>query len=171
MAYADPTLIGEAYAGSGGNAAHINSVLGRKGGPLETAWITALATPRPGHIPFVVALRQSLVVKPLTLFVNKAETRGEAHSHLTWGPAHAGVARGVAEAVADGVIPREEVDDLLLIAAVWVDWAADDADTVYANNLTAMMAALESAASGKPVLDDILAVRHSPTNPFFTPSG
>ena len=65
-------LIGESYVGEGAEAAHINTVLGDRDGPVGTAWATALATPRPGHAAFVVILRPNLPVKPLTLFVNKA---------------------------------------------------------------------------------------------------
>ena len=96
-------------------------MLGRKGGPVETAWATALATPRQGHAAFVVAHQPSLAVKPATLFVNKADIRGDRHAELTWGAAQAGVARGVSSAVSDGVVPAGEVDELLLIAAVWVE--------------------------------------------------
>src|SRR5262245_15096242 len=108
------TQVGESFAGSGPNAAHLNTVLGSKGGPVETAWATALATPRMGHIPFVVVLRPNLPVKPLTLFVNKADLRGSEHETLTWGAAQAGVATGVAAAVADGIIAAEMTDSLLL---------------------------------------------------------
>ena len=68
----------------------------------------------------------------MTLFVNKADLRGDTHPQLTWGPAQAGVAAGVTQAVADGLIPAEAVDDVLAIVAVWVDWSADDAGTVFA---------------------------------------
>jgi 5,6,7,8-tetrahydromethanopterin hydro-lyase len=168
VSFADPTLIGEGFAGGGPNAAHLTVVLGRKGGPVETAWATALATPRQGHIPFVVVARPNVAVKPLTLFVNKADVRGELHSSLTWGPAQAGVARGVAEAVTAEVIPAAEVDDLLLIAAVWVDWAADDATAVYAHNARATRDALEAGAKRLPALEDVLAAARAPANPFFT---
>jgi 5,6,7,8-tetrahydromethanopterin hydro-lyase len=161
------TLIGEGFAGSGPNAAHVNTVLGRKGGPVESAWATALATPRQGHIPFVVVLRPNMPVKPATLFVNKADVRDDRHAALTWGAAQAGVAQGVLAAVADGVIAAAEVDDLVLVAAVWVDWAADDEEQVYANNLAATRDALTAAAEGRPALDDLLAVRDEPQNPFF----
>jgi 5,6,7,8-tetrahydromethanopterin hydro-lyase len=170
MRFAETVLIGEAYAGSPPNAAHINVVLGRKGGPVEAAWATALATPRQGHIPFVVVLRPNMPVKPLTLFVNKADLRGETHSTLTWGAAQAGVARGVAEAVAGGIVPAEEVDDLLLIAAAWVDWNADDAAVVYANNTAATREALAAAVERRPQLDEVLAARERPSNAFFTAS-
>jgi 5,6,7,8-tetrahydromethanopterin hydro-lyase len=145
----------------------VNTVLGRKGGPVETAWATALATPRRGHIPFVVVLRPNMPVKPPTLFVNKADVRDDRHAALTWGAAQAGVAQGVLAAVADGVIPASDVDDLVLVAAVWVDWTADDEEEVYANNLAATRDALAAAAEGRPALDDLLAVRDEPQNPFF----
>lgn len=169
MTFADPTLLGEAFVGEGANAAHVNVVVGRKGGPVETAWVTALATPRGGHIPFVVIARPNLPVKPLTLFVNKADLRGERHEALTWGAAQAGVARGVVAAVAERVVPAGDVDELLAIAAVWVSWDADDPETVYANNGEATLAALRAARERRPLLDDVLAAGGAPANPFFTP--
>jgi 5,6,7,8-tetrahydromethanopterin hydro-lyase len=160
-------LIGEGFVGSGPNAAHINTVLGPREGAVGTAWATALATPRAGHSSFVVVARPNLPVKPPTLFVNKAEIRGDAHGLLHWGAAQAAVARGVLESVADGTIPQGEVDELALIAAVWVDWAASDEEEVFANNVEATRAALASAAEGRPRLDELLAVRSEPQNPFF----
>jgi 5,6,7,8-tetrahydromethanopterin hydro-lyase len=106
-------------------------------------------------------------VKPPTLFVNKAEIRGDQHSFLHWGAAQAAIARGVLESVAGGTIPQGEVEELALIAAVWVDWAASNEEEVFANNLEATQAALASAAEGRPRLEDLLAIRTEPENPFF----
>ena len=159
--------IGEAFVGEGVNAAHLNTVLGRKGGPVETAWTTALATPRQGHAAFVVTLRPGLAVKPLTLFVNKAEIRGDRHATLTWGAAQAGVARGVAECLRDGVVPAADVDDLLLIAAVWVNWEADDDELVYEWNAEATRRALGAGAERRPAIEDVLAAAGEPWNAFF----
>ena len=161
--------IGESFVGSGPEAAHVNTVLGGREGPVGTAWATALATPRAGHAAFVVVLRPSLPVKPLTLFVNKATIDGDAHAALTWGAAQAGVAGGVADAVADGVIAAERVDDLALIAAIWVDPAARDAATIYRNNREATRAALVAGRDRKPGVDEVLAARAHPFNPFFDP--
>ena len=145
----------------------MNTVLGRKGGPVETAWATALATPRQGHIAFVAVLRPNMPVKPATLFVNKADIRGDRHAELTWGAAQAGVAQGVLEAVADGTIPAGEVDDLVLIAAVWVDWSADDEEAIYTGNVEATRGALAAGAEGRPAIEELLALRGEPANPFF----
>ncbi len=146
----------------------MNTVLGRKGGPVETAWTTALATPRQGHAAFVVAHQPSLAVKPATLFVNKADIRGDRHAELTWGAAQAGVARGVTRAVSDGTIPAGEADALLLIAAVWVNWEADDDALVYEHNAEATRLALEAGARGLPHVDDVLGAGE-PWNAFFRP--
>jgi 5,6,7,8-tetrahydromethanopterin hydro-lyase len=161
------TQIGEGFVGSGAEAAHVNTVLGPFGGPVETAWVTALATPRVGHAPFVAVLAPNLPVKPLTLFVNKADIRSEEQGRLVWGAAQAGVAGGVADAVADGVIAPDAVDDLLLVAAVWVDWAATDEDAVYRNNREATTAALRAGAEGRPAAADVLAARERPANAYY----
>src|SRR5580658_8777783 len=128
------TQFGEAFVGTGAEAAHINTVLGSKGGPVEVSFTTALATPRHGYAAFVTVIRPGLPVKPFTLFVNKAEIVTSRHSRLTWGAAQAGVASGVLSAVADDVIDASGVDEMLLIAAVWVDPEAESEALVYANN-------------------------------------
>ncbi len=163
------TQVGESFVGSGAEAAHLNTVLGAKGGPVETAWVTALATPRSGHAAFVTILQPGVPAKPMTLFVNKAELVGPDHSRLTWGPAQAGVASGVMDAVADGVIEEALVDDLLLIAAVWVNPDAADEHLVYVNNREATRAALEAGRNRTPSVDGALAVRDAPLNAYYLP--
>ena len=160
-------LIGEGFSGAGPNAAHVNTVLGPRDGPVGTAWATALATPRAGHSSFVVVARPNMPVKPPTLFVNKAEIRSDEHGFLHWGAAQAAVARGVLESVAEGTIPQGSVENLALIAAVWVGWAASDEEEIYANNVEATRTALAAAAEGRPRLEELLAIRAEPENPFF----
>ena len=159
--------IGEAFVGSGADAAHINTVLGARDGPVGTAWSTALATPTIGHARFLVVARPGVAVQPPTLFVNKAALSDNTeHARLTWGPAQAGVAGGVADALRSGVIDPAEVRDLVLIAAVWVDPAASDAELVYRNNREATARALAAGATSEPSVEDVLAVT-DPWNPFF----
>src|SRR5262245_48388621 len=162
--------IGESFVGDGVNAAHINTVMGDRGGPAGTAWATALGSPSAGHVPFVAVLRPSLPVKPLTLFVSKAAPASDEHGLHIWGPAQAGVAGGVADAVAEGVVPAEHADSHVLLAAVWVNPGADDADAVYRNNRTATLQALRNGASALPQLDAVLEQRTNVSNPFYTPA-
>lgn len=169
MVSGDRMQIGESFVGDGVNAAHINTVFGDRDGPAGVAWASALAMPSAGHVPFVAILRPSLPVKPLTLFVTKAAPADDAHGNHIWGPAQAGVAGGVADAVAEGTIGADQSDTHVLIAAVWVNPAADDAEAVYRNNRTAIATALRNGATGSPQLDDVLAARDGVSNPFYTP--
>ena len=162
-------LIGESFVGDGADAAHVNVVLGLRDGPAGTAWATALATPRAGHVPFVAILQPGLAVQPPTLFVNKAAIEPGRHAGLTWGAAQAGVAAGVADAVAQGLVDAGRVAELALIAAVWVNPAASDEQAVFANNREATVTALRNARDGAPSVEDVLAARDEPWNPFFRP--
>lgn len=161
--------IGECFEGDGVNAAHINTVLGHRDGPAGIAWATALGSPSAGHVPFVAVLRPSLPVKPMTLFVTKAAPAGDEHGLMIWGPAQAGVAGGVADAVAEAVITAEQADSHVVIAAVWVNPGADDADTIYRNNRTATLTALRNGASSLPTVQDVLDARGDVSNPFYAP--
>ncbi len=160
--------IGEAFAGDGANAAHVNTMLGAKDGPVGTAWATALATPRAGHTPFVVVAAPNVPVKPMTLFVNKAtiDTGSELHARLTWGAAQAGVARGVIDAHRKGVLRAADADDLVVVAAVWVAPAADDEERVYENNAQATLAALAAGRDDLPSVRTMLEAGE-PANPYF----
>lgn len=157
--------IGEAFAGEGAEAAHVNIVIGGRS-ELGATFAHALASPSPGHTPFLTVLRPGLPVKPLTLFVNKATIAGDEHGNLTWGAAQAGVAVGMTDAVAGSSL-ADLADDLVAIAAVWVNPQARDAAAVFANNIASTRDAVAAAVSGAPRAGDVLAERDNCHNPFF----
>lgn len=167
--------IGEGFAGTGVNAAHINTVLGPRSGAVGTAFATALAQPSPGHVPFLAVWAPNVPVEPPTLFVNKATIEGEQHGSLTWGAAQAGVAGGVTEHVA-GRFSSGETAHLVLIVAVWVNPLANDANEVFRNNRTAAAEALSrgrAAVNGATDTHSAVAAFRAgkpPTNPYFTAS-
>jgi 5,6,7,8-tetrahydromethanopterin hydro-lyase len=168
-AHAAVMQIGECFVGDGAEAAHVNTVLGTRCGPVGAAWAAALASPRPGHVPFMAVLRPGLAVQPPTLFVNKATTTAPGHEELTWGAAQAGVACGVADALAEGIIDRSHVAELVLIVAVWVSPVAVEAGLVLTNNRAATRGALSAGRSDGPPVDDVLAAAGDPANPFLRP--
>lgn len=161
---------GEAYAGHGIDAAHVNTVLGPKGGPVETAWATAIATPREGHAAFVVVASPNVPVLPMTLFVNKATIASREHAVLTWGAAQLGVAAGVLDAVEQNVVASNALTSLLLIVAVWVDPASRDADAVFANNRAATTQSLVRGASDDVDLEALLDARKGLLNGYYAPT-
>ena len=159
-------FIGEGFAGEGVNAAHVNTVMGARNGPVGTAWATALATPRAGHVPFVAVARPGIPIVPFTLFVNKAAIESDLHGTLTWGAAQAGLAAGIGQSHVDGHVPAA-TESYVLIAAVWVNPAANDEEAVFANNRAAALSALAMARSGAPDMHGAIAAMIDPQNPYF----
>jgi 5,6,7,8-tetrahydromethanopterin hydro-lyase len=158
---------GEGFAGDGADAAHINTIVGHRDGPVGTAWATSLATPSAGHVPFVVVVRPNVPVLPFTLFVNKATIDGDRHGTLTWGAAQAGVAAGVGQAFLDGLLVGDP-NELCVIVAVWVNPNAADEESVFENNRRATLTALQmGAAPGTDVEVLRNALADGPSNPYF----
>ncbi|MEY3596025.1 MAG: hypothetical protein RL576_1439 [Actinomycetota bacterium] len=73
-----------------------------------------------------------------------AAAANDTHGALTWGAAQHGVARGVQRARDSGVFGANDVHELALIVAVWVNPLADDAVQVEENNAEATYLALKS---------------------------
>jgi 5,6,7,8-tetrahydromethanopterin hydro-lyase len=159
--------IGEGFVGAGPNAAHTNTVLGARSGPAGVAWATALATPRAGHVPFMVIAKTGVAVTPPTLFVNKAAVENDQHGLFTWGAAQAGVAAGVGDALRAGVIDSAKTDDLVIVAAVWLNPSANDEEEVFRNQRQAMLDALTNGKAGKPTAAEVMKATEDVSNPFF----
>lgn len=163
-----PSLrISEAYAGRGDNHIHINLLLGSREGPVGQTFLTVLASPRPGHVPFLVVLQPNLPVRPPTLYVNKAEIRGDTHARLTWGASQAGVAEGMRDALKAGALDGYDRDDALIIIAVFLGWSAADDEVVRANSREAMRLAVLRAGGQEDYRGDFLDETLQPFNSFY----
>ena len=161
--------IGEAWSGEAPNGSHINLVVARRGSPTAAAVVGALASPRPGHVPFLACVEPGVVVRPTTVVVNKSTIDGDALGRMTWGAAQLGIAQGVLDAVADGVLEAGAADDVVLLVAVWVDPAAHDEAAVKEANRAATRAAVADALTAHPadVVLDVAARREQAHNAFF----
>jgi formaldehyde-activating enzyme len=143
--------IGEGWGGDAPNGSHVNVVLARRGSPTAAAALSMLASPSPGHTPVLVCVGATQSeyepVWPPTLMMNKATATDERHRTMTWGAAQLGIAQGVLDAVADGLL--EASGDLLVLVAVWVDPAADDETAVRLANRAAVRKALGVCVEGR----------------------
>jgi len=160
------TLIGEALVGVGPEIAHIDLVIGAKGGPVDQAFVSALASPAKGHTPLLAVLEPNLPAKPATLLVNKVTIKGAGQAVLMFGPAQAAVARAVMDCVSEGIIPEEKAEDILIIVSVFIEWDAKDKKKVYDNNYLATKFAIERAITGKPTAEEVLSKKDSAKHPF-----
>lgn len=161
--------IGEAWSGEAPNGSHINLVVARRGSATAAAIVGALASPSPGHVPFLACPEPGTVVRPMTVVVNKSTIDGEKLGRMTWGAAQIGIAQGVLDAVAEGILPAESADDTVLLVAVWVDPAADDESTVKQANRAATLAAVADALAAHSAASvmEVAASRERAHNAFF----
>lgn len=166
MAKITTSLIGEALVGEGPEVAHIDIVIGTKGSAVETAFMNALASPSRGHTPLLAVLEPNVMPKPATLLVNKVTIKNASQATLMFGPAQASVAKAVMDSVAEGVIPKEEAENLLVIVSVFIEWDATDKAKIYDYNYEATKLALKRAIEGTPTVDEALAKKDSAEHPF-----
>jgi len=160
------TLIGEALVGSGPEVAHIDLVIGPRGGPVEQAFINSLASPAQGHTPLLAVLEPNLPTKPSTLMVNKVTIKGAQQAIMIYGPAQAAISKAVMDCVQEGLLPVDMAEDILIIVSVFIEWDAADRKKVYENNYAATKMAIERAVTGKPTAKEVLAGKDAAKHPF-----
>jgi 4-hydroxy-tetrahydrodipicolinate synthase len=162
--------VGEALAGTGAEVAHIDLLIGMKDGPLAEAFAKAKATPTPGHEPLLAILEPNLAVKPVTLIVPTVTITGMRQASMVYGPAQTAIAKAVIDSVADGTLPKQAVEDLIIIANVFVHPTAVDRQRVYINNYKAMRHAIRKSVEGRPSIDELLENKERSKHPFkYTP--
>ena len=149
--------IGEALAGDGNEVAHIDLLIGSKDGPVGVAFANALARQSEGHSNLLAVITPNLAVKPATVMITKVTIKGAKQAVQMFGPAQAAVARAVADSVADGVIPKDQCEDLVIVCGVFIHWEAEDSNKIFEYNHQATKEAIASAMAGKPTADEMLA--------------
>jgi len=131
--------ITQSLIGEGPEIAHIDLVIGPKGRAVESAFMTSLATP---------------------------SIKNVSQAGLIFASAQASIAKAVMDSVEEGLILKEEAENLLIIVSVFVEWDAKDKDKVYKFNYEATKLAIKRAVSGKPTVEDALAKKNSAHHPF-----
>ncbi len=149
--------IGEALAGDGNEIAHIDLLIGSKDGPVGTAFANALANQSEGHNNLLAVITPNLAVKPATVMITKVTIKGMKQAVQMFGPAQAGVAKAVADSVAEGVIPKDKCEDLVCVCGVFIHPAAEDDKKIHDYNYEATKMAIANAMGGKPTADEMVA--------------
>lgn len=158
--------VGEALAGKDAEVAHIDLLIGLKNGPVGEAYAKAKAAPSVGHEPLLAILEPNLQVKPVTVIVPTVTIRSMRQASMVYGPAQTAVGKAVADSVADGTIPKAAVDDLMILASVFVHPTAVDRQRVHINNYKAMRHAVRKAIENRPTLKEILENKERSKHPF-----
>ncbi|MEM2937445.1 MAG: bifunctional 5,6,7,8-tetrahydromethanopterin hydro-lyase/3-hexulose-6-phosphate synthase [Candidatus Bathyarchaeia archaeon] len=160
-------LIGEALVGEGNEVAHIDLLIGDKDGPVGEAFANGLAHLSMGHTPLLAVIRPNLPPKPHTLLVPKVTVKNLEDANKIFGPAQAAVAKAIADAVEEGVIPKDKVDDWVVVCSVFVHPEASDYRKIYHYNYSATKLALKRAMAKYPSLEKVFYDKDRAKHPIM----
>ena len=158
--------VGEALDGDGNEIAHIDLLIGSKSGPVGVAFANALSNQSAGHTNLLAVLAPNLAVKPATVLITKVTIKGMKQAVQMFGPAQYAVAKAVADSVAEGVIPADQAEDLVIVCGVFIHPAAEDDAKIQKYNYEATKEAIKNAMSGKPTAQEMVDARESAAHPF-----
>ncbi|MCQ1537806.1 bifunctional 5,6,7,8-tetrahydromethanopterin hydro-lyase/3-hexulose-6-phosphate synthase [Methanocalculus taiwanensis] len=142
--------IGEALVGDGPELAHIDLLVGDKNGPVGTAFANALSQLSAGHTPLLAVIRPNLLTKPATVIIPKVTLKKGEQVKEMFGPVQAAVAKAVADSLEEGLFNGINIDDIVIIASVYLAPDAEDYNRIYRYNYGAMKLSLSRAFESFP---------------------
>lgn len=160
-------LIGEALIGKGDEVAHVDMIIGDKEGPVGQAFANSLAQLSVGHTPLLAVIRPNLPSKPMTLVIPKVTVKNLEQASKVFGPAQSAVAKAIADAVEEEIIPKDKIDEWVIICSVFIHPNAQDYRKIYHYNYSAAKLALKRAMIGYPSIDKILYDKDRATHPVM----
>jgi 5,6,7,8-tetrahydromethanopterin hydro-lyase len=165
-ASAPKLLVGESLVGEGNEVAHIDLLIGPRGSSAETAFANALVNNKDGFTTLLAVVAPNLLVKPYTILFNKVTIKNAKQAVQMFGPAQYGVAKAVADSVAEGIIPIEQAEDLFISVGVFIHWEANDDQKIQDFNYRATKEAIARALKGDPSASKVLSERVTAKHPF-----
>ncbi len=153
--------VGEGFAGPPFyDLAHVDLLIGERGGPVDKAIAQALQVPHPGHEVRIIC------EQPRTLLVPTVTIRSDKQAQHIYDCAVPGVVKAIEASIADGFLPKQALDDLVMIANVFVYPGATNRKRIEINNFKAMRAAIRKAIEGRPTLEELLSQKECARHPF-----
>ncbi|KXS44006.1 MAG: 3-hexulose-6-phosphate synthase [Methanolobus sp. T82-4] len=149
-------LVGEALIGENPELAHVDLMIGNKDGPVGQAFANGLTQLSAGHTPLLSVIRPNLPAKPATLIVPKVTVKNMDQAGQIFGPAQAAVAKAVADALEEGAFGDLDIEDLVVVASVFIHPEAKDYNRIYRYNYGATKLAVKRAVDGFPDVDTVL---------------
>lgn len=138
-------LIGESLEGEGIELAHIDLMIGDKNGPVGTAFANAMSQLSAGHTPLLAVIRPNLLTKPATLIIPKVTLKKGSQVNAMFGAVQAAVAKAVADSVEEGVFDHVDIEDIVIMASIYLHPDAEDYNRIYRYNYGATKQAISRA--------------------------
>jgi 5,6,7,8-tetrahydromethanopterin hydro-lyase len=133
---------------------------------MEPVWFrlstfaNGLTNNKDGFTSLPAVIAPNLMVKPPTIMFNKVTTKDAKQAVQMFGPAQHAVAKAVADSVAEGVIPRDQADDLFICVGVFIHWDAANNRKIQDYNYRATKEAIARAIGGDPKAAEVIAKRN-----------
>ena len=136
-------------------------VIGELDGPVGHALANLIGDQVKGHSRVFAILSSDVQVRPATVMVSKVTVKSHKYTNILMGTVQAAIANGVLDAVRAGDIPRDKVNDLGIIYAVWLDPSVTDVDNLDHKALfdvhrAATSKAIKKAMRNEPAIDWLL---------------
>ena len=158
--------VGESLVGDGNEIAHIDLMIGDKSGPVGIAFANALANQSSGHTNLLAVLTPNVAVKPSTVMITKVTIKGMKQAVQMFGPAQAAVARAVADSAAEGIIPSNQAEELVVVCGVFIHPAAADDNKIFQYNYDATKLAIARAMKNEPAVTEVTATKSTVKHPY-----
>jgi 5,6,7,8-tetrahydromethanopterin hydro-lyase len=130
------------------------------------AFANALANQSNGHTNLLAVLTPNVAVKPSTVMITKVTIKGMKQAVQMFGPAQFAVAKAVADSVADGVIPKDQAENLVIVCGVFIHPAASDDKKIYEYNYQATKDSIKNAMGGLPTAQQMIDQKDTASHPF-----
>ncbi|MBY6243620.1 formaldehyde-activating enzyme [Methylosinus sp. Sm6] len=143
-------------------------LIGSVKGPVGQAF-AAMTGQVAGHPRMFVIRDLNQQVRPATMMTTKMTVRSNDYVELLGGVVQAATGDAIVDAVAEGIIPKDQANELVMIIMVWLDprCATDpnlDKRDLYRTNYEATKLAISRALKGEPTIDELIANRKTITH-------
>ncbi len=138
-------------------------LIGHVRGPVGQAF-AAMAGQAVGHPRMFVIRDLNQMVRPATMMTTKVTVRSTDYVELLGGIVQAATGDAIVDCLSEGILPREQADELCMIIMIWLDprCASDpalDKRDLYRTNYEATKLAISRAIKGEPTIDELIANR------------
>lgn len=163
--------IAQGWGGFAPNGVHLNVLAARRGSATAAAIATAFTSPSDGYTPVLACVGADqpsyVTLNPPTVILSKSRAVEGLHENVIFGAAPVGIAQGVLDVVAEGLIAADQ--DTLLLVSLWVDGAATDETTIKRAARQAMNAALREIVTDEhsDARSALVATREGLRHPFY----
>jgi len=140
-------------------------LIGSVRGPVGTAF-ASMTGQVAGHPRMFVMRDCNQQVRPATMMTTKMSVKSGDYVELLGGLVQAATGDAIVDCVIEGILPKDQVDELCMIIMIWLDprCATDenlDQKDLYRTNYEATKLAISRAMKGEPSIDELIANRKS----------